>query len=249
MPSAADASRPRAHATPLRIAFHAMALESAPLRLDAAGRCAGFAVRTLAPERVGAQHGPALVRVRTGVGLAAARRCMARLPALPIEAAVLGGFAGALVPELAPGTLVVADVVIDAASGAALALPLAGALEATARRAGLTVARGTLVTIDAVVKSAAAKRVLQQESGAIAVDMESAALAAALAARGVPAGIARVVLDAADELVPGAESLRAVGPWRLLADGVRIARRLRPCARISARFLEAWLHDARGDTP
>jgi len=225
-----------------------MALESAPLRLDATGRCAGFAVRTLAPERVGALREPALVRVRTGVGLASARRCIARLPEVAIEAAVLGGFAGALAPELAPGTIFVADTVLDAASGAELALPLAGALEAAARRAGLPVARGALVTIDEVVKSFEAKRALQARSGAIAVDMESAALAAGLAARAVPAGVARVVLDAADELVPGAESLRAVGAWRVLADGVRIARRLRPCARISARLLEAWLCDAGSET-
>lgn len=202
-------------------------------------------MRTLAPERIVAPSGPALVHVRTGMGVAAARRSVERLPRIAVEGALLGGFTGALAPDLAPGTVVVADAVLDVASGALHALPLADGLAAAVRSAGLPLARGTLATIDHMVLTREAKRALRERSGAIAVDMESAALAAGLAARGVPAGVARVVSDAEHELVPALATFREHGVLRVLADGVRIGLRLRSCTRISARLLEAWLQQAR----
>jgi nucleoside phosphorylase len=135
--------------------------------------------------------------------------------------------------------LVIADPLLDA-EGRTQATPLAALLAETAHAAGLACRRGALVTVSHVADTPAEKARLHDELGALAVDMESAVLASALAARGIPAAAARVVLDTAEEEIPG--SLAAL--WRrpgILVSSVRIAARMRPCARISARLLEAWL--------
>jgi nucleoside phosphorylase len=182
---------------------------------------------------------PTLAWVRTGVGPAAARRALEALPDVRISAALCSGFAGALTSAVAPGTLVIADPLLDAA-GRSQPTPLADVLAQTARAAGLTWMRGALVTVARVIDTPAEKHRLHRSLGALAVDMESAVLATALSARGIPAAAARVVLDAAEEEIP----TRSAAFWRWpgqIVTGVRIARRLRPCARISARLLEAWL--------
>ncbi len=184
---------------------------------------------------------PTLAWIRTGVGPAAAQRTVAALPDVPIEAAICVGFAGALSRGLSPRTIIVADPLLDR-SGRATPAPLADSLVAAAQAAGLDCVRGGLVTVEDMADTREAKARLREETNAVAVDMESAVLAAALAARGIPAAAARVVLDAAEEEIPS--SLGAL--WRrpsLVASGLRIAVRMRPCARISARMLEAWLRD------
>jgi hypothetical protein len=176
------------------------------------------------------------------MGPAAARRCAARLADVPVEAALLGGFAGGLDPELAPGTLVVADPLLDEA-GRPVPVPLAGELERAARSAGLAVRRGALISVARVVATPQAKAALRARSGALAVDMESAALATALAARGVPAGAARVVLDAAADALPSRGAGWLGGVARAAA-WLRVGARIPGCARTSARLLESWLAGA-----
>lgn len=220
----------------LRLAFHAMRLECSAMR------AAGWDVQRSTASALRPASRPTLARVQTGIGLEKARACMARLPALPVSGAVLGGFAGALRPDLPRGAVVIGDPVLDA-NGERWKPPLADALESAARDAGLVVVRGPLVSVSHVVGDRAAKQALAARTGAIAVDMESAALAEALAARGVPFAAARVVLDTAGETV----ALAAGGGFptaRAVADGLRMAANIPGCARISARLLEAWLRGA-----
>ena len=187
---------------------------------------------------------PTLAWVRTGVGPEAARRAALALPPVPIDAAILAGYAGGLQPGLAPGTLVVADPLLDAGDHI-VPTPLAEALAETARGAGLACVRGALVTLGRVFEAPSEKAWIHAAHGAIAVDMESAVLAAVLSERGVPAAAARVVLDAAEEAVPASAGAVLRRPGLLVA-GLRIAGRLRRCSAISARLLEAWLERGTG---
>ncbi len=144
----------------------------------------------------------------------------------------------------------IADRVLDEA-GQYRIPPLAASLEACARRAGLPVQRGALVSASKVISNPVDKRKLASQLGARAVDMESFALADVLADRGVDFGIARVVLDAASESLPAGGTARSalaemarsrsLGSVAALA---RIGARVRPCARLGARFLGAWLRES-----
>jgi adenosylhomocysteine nucleosidase len=199
------------------------------------------------PERLAPGRGPTLARIRTGMGTAAASRTVSRLPTVAVEAALLGGFAGGLDPGLAPGTVVVADPLLDE-EGCTVPAPLAGELETAARAAGLSVRRGPLVTVARVAATSEAKQALRERTGALAVDMESAALAAGLAARGVPSGAARVVLDAAGDALPAwgtgwLASMAQAAAW------LRVGARIPGAARTSARLLESWLARARCSDP
>jgi nucleoside phosphorylase len=226
-------SRLALDAPPLVVVFHALDLEVARVRAP------GWRVLRCRPEELASPSVPTLAWIRTGMGVEAARRAVDAIPDVPIQAALCTGFAGALARDLTPRMLVVADPLLDA-DGRTQATPLAALLAETAHAAGLACRRGALVTVSRVADTPAKKARLHDELGALAVDMESAVLASALAARGIPAAAARVVLDTAEEEIPG--SLAAL--WRrpgLLVSGVRIAARMHPCARISARLLEAWL--------
>jgi hypothetical protein len=105
----------------------------------------------------------------------------ARLP-LPEGPLVSFGFAGGLVPGLAPGTLLTAQRVVDA-DGTVLweeeHLQIPGALTAVVCDAGV------------VVDDPLERRELARRSGAVAVDMESATLAAT----GRLAGVVRAISD------------------------------------------------------
>jgi adenosylhomocysteine nucleosidase len=132
----------------------------------------------------GTLEGRDVVVAHTGMGATAAA---ARLPGLLREwkpALVIGaGFAGGLRAELQIG-----DVVADL-RGQAITLP-AGV------RTGALAAAGT------VLETAAAKAAFAQETGALAVDMESAAGAAACAAAETPFVVIRAISDRVDDPLP-----------------------------------------------
>ena len=86
--------------------------------------------------------------------------------------------------------------------------------------------------------------------------MESFALAEVLADRDIDFGIARVVLDGASEALPAGGNARSAlaeiarsRSFSALASMVRIGARLRPCARLGAQFLEAWLREVSPGDP
>jgi adenosylhomocysteine nucleosidase len=138
---------------------------------------------------------------------AAAERILRRRPALLVST----GFCGALASNLRPGDLVVATDVLDTASGDRL--PVA----ATAV-AGVPGRRGTIATTPHPLTDAASRLGV----AGVAVDMESAALARAAAAEGVPFAAVRAVSDAVGDEVPPA--LAALGD----SSPVRAAALLRP---------------------
>jgi adenosylhomocysteine nucleosidase len=123
------------------------------------------------------------------VGLRATRLALVEPPVASLV--VSAGVCGALAPQLEAGSLVVPETVVAAD----------GARQATAVVPGLP-RRGALLSVADVVPDGAAKARLWLETGALAVDMESAIILAWAAARGLSAAVVRGVADTAARGVP-----------------------------------------------
>lgn len=125
------------------------------------------------------------------------------------------GIAGGLAPDLATGDLVIGMTV---ATGA-VAYPCDPDLAARLATAVPGAVRGGIWGGDVIVDTAEAKARLHRDSGAVIVDLESAAVAAAAIEAGLPFGVLRAVADpAAHGLPPAAlvgldsEGRPAIGP-------------------------------------
>ncbi|MFC9247840.1 1-hydroxy-2-methyl-2-butenyl 4-diphosphate reductase [Streptomyces sp. NPDC057136] len=153
--------------------------------------------------RAGGASGPVTV-IRTGMGRKAAEAAVGR--ALGLErgagaAVIASGFCAGLAPGMHPGDLVVAEETRDA-GGRSVCTGTEVLVDALARTVpGRTVHTGPLTGSDHVVRGP--ERAELRATGAIAVDMESAAtLRTALRAGPRPVAAVRVVVDAPEyELV------------------------------------------------
>ncbi|WP_230983131.1 nucleoside phosphorylase [Inquilinus limosus] len=125
------------------------------------------------------------------------------------------GIAGGLAPELATEDLVIGSAVATADAAYACDAGLAGRLAAALPGA----VQGSVWGGDVIVDTAAAKARLHRDSGAVIVDLESAAVARAAAGAGLPFGVLRAVADPAAHGLPpaalvglDAEGRPAIGP-------------------------------------
>jgi nucleoside phosphorylase len=166
--------------------------------------------------------------VRLGaVGVGAARldqRWPELVRGLDAPLVVSAGVCGALDPRLRQGDLVLPEVVLGA-GGARHPVDPAARERVAARAPGAL--GGALVTALAVVATPEAKAALGRRTGAVAVDMESAAVLAAAARAGHRALAVRAVSDAASERVPP-ELLPAIGPDGRLSLGAVVGLIARP---------------------
>jgi adenosylhomocysteine nucleosidase len=149
-----------------------------------------------------------------GGGASGAARAAAALVADGVTGLVSFGLAGGLAPGLAAGSIVVPERVMDAAG---TVWPVSHAL---ATRFG--VPRGVLLGVPDIVATATAKAMLFRQTGALAADIESGAVAAAAGTMpdgGLGFAVLRVVCDPADiDLPPAAlTALDAAGQIRPLA--------------------------------
>ncbi len=135
---------------------------------------------------------------------AAAGRLATQLAAAGVDRLISFGLCGALAPGLEAGDLVVAETVLCLGQPP---LDLAPLFRPTA----LALRTGRLVSVDVPVTTPAAKAALARRSGAIAVDVESYAIAAAAQAAGIGCIVARVVADEAADGIPAA-ALAGLGP-------------------------------------
>lgn len=139
---------------------------------------------------------------------------------------VSAGTCGALDPTLRTGALVVPEWVVGP-DGARWPTDPAGPL----------VRAGTLLSVTEVVDRVETKARLWVETGARAVDMESAAIVAWARGRGLPVAVVRAVADRADEAVP-ADLTRLVEPGGRLRPGAAVRAALaRPRALADALAL------------
>lgn len=129
-----------------------------------------------------------------GVGPAmAAKRVTSLLAGPKPRLLVCAGFAGGLDPKLRTGDLVVAE---NLSTPEVLARVRAVAPGTTPFSCGSILSRAL------PVESIADKTTLFRETGALAVDMESEAVAAACRAAGVPLLVVRTISDPADAALP-----------------------------------------------
>ncbi|OII65356.1 1-hydroxy-2-methyl-2-butenyl 4-diphosphate reductase [Streptomyces sp. CC53] len=199
-----------------------------PGEADTAGSGPLLVACALGIERLALRGGPGAATttvLRTGMGPAHARRAVAEAlrPDGPLHGAavIASGFCAGLAPGMHPGDLVVADATrgplgttLCTATG-----PLAAALARA--MPGRTVHTGPLLGTDHVVRGR--ERAALHATGAVAVDMESAAtLHAALAAGPRPVAAVRVVVDA-----PQHELVR-IGTVRGGISAFRVLRAVRP---------------------
>ena len=164
--------------------------------------------------------------VATGIGLkrgrAVARQALAVLPETQLVIAT--GVVGALSGGLRPGDIIIADRAMRARSDSAhpehvVAVDAATLefCERTLHGAGLPSSTGAILSSPRVIPNAAEKRAAKQQSGAIAVDMESAAIAGEAVARGIPFAIVRTVIDSLEDEIFGAEMADEEGRVKPLA--------------------------------
>lgn len=166
----------------------------------------------------GGAGGPVTV-VRTGMGPRSAERAVTRLladPALAGAAVLATGFCAGLAPGMHPGDLVVAEETRDPAG----TVPCTGSdflVKALMRSVpGRTVHTGPLTGSDHVVRGQERSDLLT--TGAIAVDMESAAtLLSAVRAGERPVAAVRVVVDAPEHELVRIGTLRGgISAFRVL---------------------------------
>ncbi len=163
----------------------------------------------------------------SGMGTAAAAEGARRLAAAGARALLSWGMAGGLDPALAAGTLVLPYEVLSSA-GARFLTAQGWRERARAAVAAIhPVCSGRLLTTRAALDSAAAKALAFRDTAAVAVDMESAAVAEVASAAQLPFLAVRAIVDTASQAVPRA-ALRAA---TVGADALRLGRLLGALAR------------------
>ena len=195
-----------------------------------------------------------------GMGKVAARATRQVIDGHRPGAVIAAGLCGGL----ARGTLVVADRVAHVSSakrppaessgGTELITAAAGPVgltlpdPATLERLSCAVARGLVVTADAVVATPDAKRMLADETGAIAVDMESWWIVDEALQSGRPVGVVRAVSDTVDTAIP-ADIARLAGmphAMRRVGAAMRLLWR-RPGAIVELAELRDQAHRVADD--
>jgi adenosylhomocysteine nucleosidase len=227
--------------------------------------------RVLRDVRAQARHGAQVVAGRrgrwevvlaqTGVGPEkAAAVCREVLRAHPVELVVSAGLACALAPARIGDLLVGTDVrmVADDRAVESVKWPCAGGIVTAAVRAaeqaGLPVKAGPFVSAPRILWHAAEKQAMAEMTGAIGLDMESAAIAAA-AERAVPFAVIRSVSDLVDETLPvdfnlfvkPADWLKGlaacVAAPSCVGGFLRLRRQMRTAAGRMSRFFERFFDD------
>jgi adenosylhomocysteine nucleosidase len=142
----------------------------------------------------GTWQGVPIVLVRSGMGRDRARRALAEITGkYDLECVISIGYAGALDPVLQVGDLVAADQVVYYETLKSYSLDekfLSTMPEAR---------RGTLLTVNEVVATPPEKKALREKFSAVAVDMETSALAEEAQARNLAFASVRAITDTANQ--------------------------------------------------
>jgi len=138
--------------------------------------------------------------VQTGMGQERAAAAVAALREMgPFNLFLSTGCAGALAPELGPGDLAVATTVIGTPSGERFETDATtrARVRTAAERVAVRTTVGPLLCSGTVLGTAVAKQTAAAETGAVAVEMEGAAIGAGAQQMGVPFAAVRAILDTA----------------------------------------------------
>ena len=197
--------------------------------------------------------------IKTGMGMQrAAEAARAVVDSGQFDLFVSTGCAGALAPELRPGDLVLATTVIDRATDHRYESDATTRADwqTVANRAALHAALAPELCATEILASVADKRAAAAETGAVAVDMEGAGIAACATDSGIPFALVRAILDtAADDVEASFAFINpATGDIKPLAVAARLARHPGTVTRLLTmqrqmkaadasltRFFAAWL--------
>jgi nucleoside phosphorylase len=182
----------------------------------------------------------------SGMGPLAARRAAEALAVAGACALAVFGVAGALDDTLRNGVLFCPERVLDE-QGQAYTTNATWRTNLQRQLAGIVTplhATGALLSVAAPLLTAAAKRAAHGQCTALAVDMESAAVAAVAQERGLPFMVLRAIVDEADDAIPPAlnGSVDAWGrprPLRLLAAFARQPSLVSELPRLYSRMQRA----------
>jgi adenosylhomocysteine nucleosidase len=159
-------------------------------------------------------YGHEVVLLRCGMGAERAAQAMTwLLQSYRLAGAISVGFAGALHASLATGDAILPQhVVSGSANATGTFLPLSETIKPDARwthiaaraatQAALVLHCGPLLSVAEVVLHAAGKAYLGQNSGALAVDMETYSIGRIATAHNVPFAVLRTIFDARDDTIP-----------------------------------------------
>lgn len=174
-------------------------------------------------------------RVRVaGPGPDRARAAAEALLDAGVERLLVWGTAGGLQPDLRPGALVVASEVMDAEG---TRFPVFGQWQQqllASAASGVKPSTGALVSLARPVTDRRAKAALAAQTGAVAVDMETVAIARLALARGLPFALLRAIVDPLEQALPSAVSAARPGPHFALRVALRLAARPRDWPRVVA---------------
>ncbi|MEW4564094.1 hypothetical protein AB1K70_16270 [Bremerella sp. JC770] len=138
--------------------------------------------------------------VETGVGRKAAAAAVRDvIEIIGPKWIVSAGFAGGLVSDLKRGHVVMANCVANL-EGSEVSIPLNLTAEQIEATQGL--ASGKLLTVDRIIRTVEEKRELGETHGAVAVDMETLAIAQACHDQGAKLISVRIISDTVDQPLP-----------------------------------------------
>lgn len=148
------------------------------------------------------------------------------------------GVAGGLDPRLKPGSCIVGSTIVSETDAIATDRSWSQRL----LRAIPDAVHGPIVGVPAPITSREAKRILFQESGAVAVDMESHIVAATAVEHGIPLAAIRVVTDPAERSLPACAvaAMRPNGTTDIVAMVRSILKRPRELPALFRTMLDAY---------
>jgi hypothetical protein len=152
--------------------------------------------------------------------------------------------AGGLDPALIPGTIFLPSEVISSDGASITTARQWRERLGSALSAQRPLVRGRLLTSAKAVGSLAEKATLFREKGAVAVDMESLAIAEVAQTRELPFIAVRVIVDGAGDALPQAVTAAADSEghlqiWRLMGALARAPADLAPLIRLARRYRAA----------
>jgi adenosylhomocysteine nucleosidase len=179
----------------------------------------------------------------SGIGYEAAHAAARALVDAGVTALMSFGMAGGLDPALKAGSIVLPTELISPSGTRFLTCRSWRERIAAAVSSLRAVTEGNLLTSALAIESVAAKAAAYQTSGAVAVDMESAAVAEVARAAHLPFIAVRVIVDTAADVLPravvAASRAGRVRTGRLVVGLLLAPAQIKPLIRLSQRYRAA----------
>jgi len=210
----------------------AQAIRTTGIVVALASEAGTLGLRTAKPGRITALNDGAALQL-CGMGPAAARHAAEMLADAGAAALAVFGVAGALAPQLRNGALFCPERVLDE-DGHTYGTDMGWRIRLQQQLDMPFQMQGALLSVASPLLTAASKTGAYQQYGALAVDMESAAVAAVAQQRGLPFLVLRAIIDECTDTIPAAldGSVDAWGRPRLLRLLAAICRHPSLCGEL-----------------